>query len=157
MGTISKIIDETIREGLVPFLKEQGFKKKARTFYREFEERIEVVNVQSSRWNEGDEGRITINLGVYYPGTSEFLDTPKFKGLPKEYDCTVRTRIGLLLPVPCDLWWKIKGAVDSHIAVEQRDAVKEYGLPWFQRMSDMDVVKKLCCNQDSSACHICIL
>jgi len=117
MSDIAKKIDAIIKERLAPLLKNIGFKKKARNFYREFENRIELINVQSSKWNEGNEGQFTINVGVYYPEISEITDALPVKGMPKEYDCTVRERIGLLMPENKDKWWKIDSSSnDSEVS-----------------------------------------
>ena len=148
MSEIAKRIDTIIKEGLAPLLKNSGFKKKARNFYREFENRIEVINVQASQWNEGNEGQFTINVGVYYPDISEITDAPPVKGMPKEYDCTVRERIGLLTPENQDKWWKVDGSVnDQEIAENVAYKVKELCLPWLSEMSDLEKVKNYITNK----------
>lgn len=143
MSDIAKRIDTIIKEGLAPMLKKIGFKKKARNFYRDFESRIEVINVQASKWNEGSEGQFTVNAGVYYPDISEITGAPPVKGMPKEYDCTVRERIGLLTPENQDRWWKVDNSVNnSEIAESIANHVEKFCLPWLKEMSDLDSVKK---------------
>lgn len=142
MSDIANKIDAIIKEGLVPLLKNNGFKKKARNFYREFENRIEVINVQASKWNEGNEGQFTVNVGVYYPEISEITDAPPVKGMPKEYDCTVRERIGLLTPEKKDKWWEIDSSSnDSEVSENVANLVEEICFPWLDKMSDLDAVK----------------
>jgi hypothetical protein len=46
-------------------LKKEGFKKRTRTFYCKHENHIELINIQASKWNEGNGGRFTVNVGVY--------------------------------------------------------------------------------------------
>lgn len=143
MSEIAKRIDAIIKEGLAPFLKTNGFKKKARNFYREFENRTELINVQASQWNEGNEGKFTINVGVYYPNISEIIDAPSIKGMPKEYDCTVRERVGLLTPEKRDLWWKVDISVkDQELAGNVADSVEKFCLPWLTEMSDLERAKQ---------------
>jgi hypothetical protein len=141
MSDISKLIDETVRKGIAPLLKENRFKKKDGTFYKEYDDRTEVINVQASKWNEGEKGKVTINLGVYYPDIARISEAITFKGLPKEYDCTVRKRIGHLFPSRCDIWWDIESASIDKVAFEQREALTEYGLPWLDKMKNLDEVK----------------
>ena len=148
MSEIAQRIDTIIREGLAPLLKRNGFKKKARNFYREFENRIEVINVQAGKWNEGNEGQFTINVGVYYPDISKITDAVPVKGLPKEYDCTVRERIGLLTPENQDRWWKVDSSVnDSELAENVANQVDALCLPWLSEMSDLETVKKYITNK----------
>ena len=80
MSEIGKRIDSIVRERLAPLLKKNGFKKKARNFYQEFPDRVEVINVQASQWNEGNEGKFTINVGVYYPEISKIIEAPSCYG-----------------------------------------------------------------------------
>jgi hypothetical protein len=142
MSEISKRIDSIIRERLSPFLKNNGFKKKARNFYREYSDRVEVINVQASQWNEGSEGKFTINVGVYYPEIAKILEAPPVSGAPKEYDCTVRERIGLLAPEKKDQWWHIDGSVnDLEISEDIANQVENICLPWLSEMSDLVNVK----------------
>lgn len=142
MSDIAKRIDSIVQERLAPLLKKNGFKKKARNFYREYSDRVEVINVQASQWNEGNEGKFTINVGVYYPEISKILEAPPVKGALKEYDCTVRERIGLLTPENKDQWWQIDGSVnDLEISENVANQVEKICLPWFSKMSDLENVK----------------
>lgn len=142
MSEIAKRIDSIVRERLAPLLKKNGFKKKARNFYRECPDRIEVINVQASQWNECNEGKFTINVGVYYPEISKILEAPPVSGAPKEYDCTVRERIGLLTPENKDQWWHIDGTVnDLNLSEDVANQVEKICLPWLSEMSDLENVK----------------
>lgn len=142
MSEIAKRIDSIIREGLAPLLKKSGFKKKGRNFYREYPDRIEVINVQASQWNEGNEGKFTINVGVYYPEISKILEAPPVRAAPKEYDCTVRERIGHLTPENKDQWWHIDGSVNDLVISENvATQVEKICLPWLSEMSDLENVK----------------
>jgi len=142
MSNIANKIDAIIKESLAPLLKNNGFKKKARSFYREFDNRIELINVQASKWNQGSEGQFTVNVGVYYPEVSEITDALPVKGMPKEYDCTVRERIGLLTPGKKDKWWKIDSSSnDSTVSENVAKLVDELCFPWLEKMSDLDTVK----------------
>ena len=60
-----------------------------------------------SQSNTSEEGRITLNLGVYYPAIARLSGTPPTTSLPKEYDCTLRRRIGTLMERGEDYWWRV--------------------------------------------------
>ncbi|MBV1909430.1 MAG: DUF4304 domain-containing protein [Kangiellaceae bacterium] len=142
MSEISKIIDGIIKAELAPHLKQCGFKKKARNFYREHSDRTEMINIQASQWNEGLEGKFTVNVGVYYPEISKLIDAPPVKGLPKEYDCTIRERIGLIAEENRDTWWNVNPDTDQDVvANDLASKVKLVCLPWLELMSELDNVK----------------
>jgi Domain of unknown function (DUF4304) len=142
MSDIGKRIDAIIKEGLAPLLKKEGFRRKARNFYREYQDRIEVINVQAGKWNEGVEGQFTINAGVYYPEIAEITEAIPIKGMPKEYDCTIRERIGLLTPEKKDEWWKIDSSTnDSEVSERVAKQVEVLCLPWIAQMSTLNDVK----------------
>jgi len=142
MSEISKKIDEIVKVGLAPLLKSHGFKKKARNFYRECEDRIELINVQASQFNAGTEGQFTVNVGVYITAISEITDAPPVKGMPKEYDCTVRERIGLLSSENKDTWWSVDSNVDiKNIGTDLASSVEALCLPWLARMENLENLK----------------
>lgn len=142
MSDISKRIDAIISANLAPLLKEHGFRKKARNFYRQHEDRIELINVQASQSNEGAEGRFTVNVGVFYPAICAITGAPTVQGMPKEPDCTVRERIGLISADRKDTWWSITGkSDDGQIAKDLVKKVEILCLPWLESMSNLDEVK----------------
>ena len=142
MSEISKKIDEIIKIGIAPLLKGHGFKKKARNFYRSFDDRVDIINVQASRYNEGTKGEFTINLGVYFPAIAEITEAIPVKGIPKEYNCTVRKRIGGVLDDRQDIWWSVDTATNlEEVAFELATKVENFCLPWLEEMSTIDNVK----------------
>jgi hypothetical protein len=142
MSEISKIIDEIIKAELAPLLKQFGFKKKARNFYREHSDRTDVINIQSSQWNAGLEGKFTVNVGVHFPAISELTDAPPVKGLPKEYDCTIRERIGLITEENRDTWWEVNPETDQDVVANDLALkVNSICLPWLELMSELNNVK----------------
>src|SRR5215217_1628112 len=110
MSEIAKLIDDTIRGGLAPVLKQDGYRKSGRTFHAVRPESVLVVNVQASTGNVGSVGRFTINLGLYLPAVETVLNgTGAMAALPKEYECTVRTRLKHNGIGGTDQWWEISG------------------------------------------------
>src|SRR4051812_4483671 len=115
MSESQKLVDEILKNGLTPHLKALGYKKVGRTFYQQDDELIRVVNVQLSRGNTTHDAKFTINLGVFFPLVREAFDKTPLDDLPKEYDCTLRERIGMLMPQDNDHWWEV--TPNSNIAV----------------------------------------
>lgn len=142
MSEISKRIDEIVKVRLAPLLKAHGFKKKARNFYRECEDRVELINVQASQFNAGAEGQFTVNVGVYFPAISEITDAPPVKGIPKEYDCTARERIGFLSSENKDTWWSVDNNVDlNKIGNDLASSVETLCLPWLAKVESLENLK----------------
>lgn len=133
---IAKRIDEAIKLGIAPLLKEHGFSKRGRNFHKRFDEGIQVVNIQADKWNEGGIGRFTINLGVYFRAIALITERWPVDGMPKEYECTIRNRLGLLMPTRDDKWWSLgDGIKDEWVASDAADALAEFGLSWLQSAS----------------------
>lgn len=130
----NKLVDEIIKRSLHPILKSAGYKKKGRTFYLEEDDVTRVVNVQSSQGNTAESAKFTVNLGLYFPAVREqSLDEP-LTDLPKEYECTLRERIGMLLPRQDDWWWTVRPSSDlDMVANAVSNAWTGYGQPWIDR------------------------
>jgi len=131
MSDISNVIEDVVKAGIAPILKNAGFKKSARNFHLVQPESIAVINVQASQWNAGNEGQFTLNVGRYYPSIDEQIRGEMLSRLPKEYQCTIRRRIGSLMPSRKDNWWPVATEKDNdRIVTETCDAVSNYALPW---------------------------
>jgi hypothetical protein len=113
---------------------------------------VQVVNVQSSRWSAAGEVQFTINVGVFFPEVHTLMDLgygPGPRG-PKESECTLRERIGMLMPGGEDRWWTVRpgswlraldGNSPERIAEELRDASATFAKPWLDRLSDLRVAR----------------
>jgi len=129
---IGKKIDEVTSGELAARLKEHGFRKKARTFHRRTDESTCIVNVQASVSNAGSAGSFTLNLGVYFPGIEEPLTGGAPCDPPREYDCTLRPRLGgLMADSKGDRWWSINAGTElAALSREVAEAWRVYGRPW---------------------------
>lgn len=142
MSEIGKAIDAVIRGGLAPLMKREGFKKSGRNFLKVDAESVGVLNVQASMYNLGATGKFTINLGRYFPSVARAAGEPELKGLPREYNCQIRLRIGHLLPENLDHWWTVGPETNiERLALDVARVVENVGLPWLRRMRDLDSLK----------------
>ncbi len=133
-----ELVDEIIKRSLHPLLKSAGYRKKGRTFYHESDEVIRVVNVQSSQGNTAQSSKFTINLGLYFPAVRPMSLQGPLTGLPKEYQCTLRQRIGMLMSRQDDWWWTVRPSSDlDMVANAIRNAWTGYGQPWIDRCSTL--------------------
>ena len=161
MSEIGNRIDAYVRLALAQELKREGYRRSGRTFHSVGVDATRVVNMQASQGDAGDDGRLTLNLGVYLPAIAELLrggrsipvrlapivvdahgnaqlTGERRTSLPKEYQCTTRTCIGLLLPILGDRWWEIDRGTDIAALSEELAATwTSYGKPWLARFSDL--------------------
>jgi len=114
-------------------LKKSGFKKVGMTWLKEAPW-TQVINMQMGKWNTQEEGTFTINLGLHIPELHAAIEAYPVSGSVKEYDCDVRQRIGLLMPVRQDFWWEVKSTSDVRsIADEVSQALLKHGIPWLDQ------------------------
>ena len=149
MSEIAKLIDDVIRLDLAKRLKADGYRKSGRTFYLADDSRTAVVNVQGSKSNLGDEGTFTVNLGVYFPDVAQITNAIPFTGrFPREYNCTIRKRVGKLMSDGNDFWWSVNSdrGVDP-LAKDVGDAWSEHGKLWIDRISDLEAAHAELLNQ----------
>ena len=155
MNHSSDLIDELVREHVKPDLKELGFKCKASTFFRQNGELTEVIAPQKSKWNEAQEAKFTVNLGVYWPSVQETLDRACKSFPPKEYECTLRQRLGPLFDQNRDFWWTVTPQSDvAKIGMEVAEKIKVFALPWLYSASSLDEVVKIAHTNEAAVFHV---
>ncbi|PKN92411.1 MAG: hypothetical protein CVU44_14840 [Chloroflexi bacterium HGW-Chloroflexi-6] len=150
MCEISNNVDELIKLGFAPLLKTYRFRKSGRTFYRQVDEIWQVLNVQSSQSNFGLIEKFTINLGIYHPIIAQLAGKSFSTGYPKEYECTIRKRIGHLMQSQGDYWWEIDPSTNLEVLAKQvNSTVEEFGLPWLETHCDLRVIANTLSEQPS--------
>ena len=139
MSEISKKIDDIINLDLKALMKAKGFKKKARNFYKELDGGVFLlVNVQGSMYNDNQDARYTVNLGVFFPEIYELVGFGNVAKVPSVPDCSISKRIGHLKPEKTDYWWQLTPASNlQQLATNLSASVEQYGLPWLQRNSSI--------------------
>jgi hypothetical protein len=139
--TPSKLIDEVLRLGPAPLLKQAGFKKLARRFFRTDSTSTAHLDFQASQWNVSARARFTINLGRYFPSVAEANGQPIVEDSAKQRLLSAGTRIGHLLPDPQDHWWSIEPDTDlNSLATELVAIIEKYALPYLERISTLEGV-----------------
>jgi hypothetical protein len=58
------IVAQVVKTGIVPLLKERGFRKKGLTFHRSRGDTEQLINIQLSHGNFASEGRFYVNVGL---------------------------------------------------------------------------------------------
>jgi hypothetical protein len=149
-STTGQTINTILRLGLDPALRQAGYKRRAHTFRQARPDGVwRVINVQGNRWNEGNQGRFTLNLGIHFPQVRAIIGDPPLTMPPKEWDCELRARIGRLTPDRRDKWWQFDQRSDLQAIAD--DVVKQwqtYGQPWLDRYSDLRTARDELAPQD---------
>ena len=131
-------------------LKEWGFRKRGRTFNRTNEDGLtEVINFQMGSFDPPGTyqisgfhinlyGKFTVNVGVFIPEVGAYLLSGKQKDFFQEYDCCIRSRIGLLGPEQKDLWWEVIS--EELLALDLRQRIERNVLPFFSKFNSRDAI-----------------
>lgn len=144
MSHPSELIDELIKIHLKPYLRERNFRNKSSTFFRQNNDLIEVISPQKDKYNNESKGSFTINLGVYWPKAQEILGRICATFPPKEYDCTLRERLGTLFSAGQNFWWNIVPDSDiQRVGAEVVEKIHNYAMPWFVRATSADEAPRI--------------
>jgi len=125
-------------------LKLHGFSKNGKTFYLLKHGNYGMINFQKSQNSTKDVTVFTINVGV----TSSVLKKIHYPyGLDKKPnigECHWQQRIGFLMPIAMDYWWKIDNSESiDNLAVEIINILRDSALPEIEkRMSDESLMNE---------------
>jgi hypothetical protein len=119
---------QLLKRDFIPLLREDGFKGSGTTFRRSTGERIDVINVQGSRYG----GRCCVNLAAHFTflpteGSGRAIDPKKITA----HECVFRDR--LHESTESDHWWPY-GESDLEAEASLVDLVDMYkrrGTPFF--------------------------
>lgn len=130
MSDISDSIDTVIKQGLAGLMKANGFARSGRNWHKAEGANWLIVNVQAGSGNLGADGKFTLNLGVYHDAIERLMGSAPPAGRPKEYEATVRRRLGSLVHGH-DHWWQIDAQSDLvAIGTDVAGKMQSHGLPW---------------------------
>ena len=133
-------------EKITDYLKENDFKKLGFHFFKSNGSIGYCVNIQNDKWNDANQIRFTLNVGIYTEAfwleCEDFKNTGMIPTFPKEYDCAIRYRIGDLLTVKEDKWYCITSGTDVvKLWSDIEHDLTEYIMPFFIRYNtESDVI-----------------
>jgi len=115
-------LKDIIKTNIAPAMKEAGFKKKGNWFNRQRQEKTDLLNVMSKRWNTKYDVDFTLELYVMPNDKKPIYD----KEIASE-------RIGHL-KTEKDNWYNLTPNVDSEkLGQEIEQDISQYVLPFFNR------------------------
>ena len=117
-------------------LRPLGYRKASGTFQRSLEEVVHMVEVQGSRSNVAGNAEFTVNVGVFVPALV-YADVREFTK-PSVPTAHWRMRLGELVPLGKDLWWRVSSLVEADAAAaEICELVERKALPALARIHDL--------------------
>lgn len=130
MSEISETIAAVIDLGFSPLLKNAGFRKNDRHFYQSESNVIQVVTIQSNRWNTAESGSFRVNFGIHFSEVAKALrGIDRMPKIPKEHYCILRG----MFSVP-DLWWTVDRNSDVKAVGEKLDLYwRDVVWPWLEK------------------------
>jgi len=138
-----KILIQTIlQRHLTPFLKEKGFRKKGRHFWRIEGDIIDLIDLQSSQFNDAWQSKFTINLGVGWQSIQQVISGPCALELPPKA-CIFQHRLTPDMQKKADHWWYVRSDTDAgRLARELLSMLESKGFAWMESRRDREIVRK---------------
>jgi len=141
---------DEVQTSVRPFLKELGFRARARAFNRITSDGItQVIEFQLARFDppgthyvgfrQNLYGKFTVNVGVYVPELATFAPPAAGKQpFVHEYDCWIRERLGNLGPEHVDIWWDLESPHEQAAEVFHR--IERYAFPFLAQFETRDAI-----------------
>ncbi len=140
----TKLIDAFVRDHLSPYLKELGFRKSARRFWRDQGELVEVISVWKDSYNDAWEGGFAIELGVYWKKYQEELGGHYAAETMPPAHCLLEHRLTKDMEKINDYWWKFKPNVDlGALTNEVISDLENQGFPWLKSRHGPKYIREL--------------
>lgn len=128
-------------------LKELGYRKLGRHFFLQAAESSLHIRFKASQFNIPEKTSFTINLWSYSPEVAKHSGDTVVLDPAKQRFGHAGSRIGHLLPIQADFWWAISSVEDTEaIANEVNVALREFGLPYLEKVSTLQGIAELSTN-----------
>jgi len=138
------LIDALVRDYLTPYLKGLGFRKKARRFWRDQGEIVEVVTVWKYEHNDAWQGGFAIELGAYWKKYQNELGGHFAAETMPPLHCLLEHRLTKEMDKINDHWWKFKPNVDLRaLAGEVIANLECQGFLWLKSRHDPRYIREL--------------
>jgi hypothetical protein len=141
---LKKHFDLICKGTIIPFFKENGFKRKSLHFSKQTNDIIQCFNVQKSQWNSyNDSVTFTFNFGFYNSEiTSIVADKEVQNDFPKTYDCFIQNRLGTFSHNR-DHWYSIARNIDPNKTAEQiKSDLEKFLKPIFESYTTLETLKQ---------------
>jgi len=136
----TQIVDE-IEAAVYEYVKQYGFRKFGRTLHRFVSGDIsQVIHFQTGMPTNINSGSFCVNLGIRIPECSErtFLPKTEKKKYYHEYECTIRSRLGIVSDKQ-ETWYDLHKKTDKIInsIIEE---IAQYVLPAYEVLNSREAI-----------------
>jgi hypothetical protein len=140
---------DEIQANVRPFLKELGFRARARAFNRLTSDGLtQVIEFQMGRFDppgtyyneirKNVYGEFTVNIGVFVPELHEYSFPRKRLPFIHEYDCRIRARLGSIGPERQDIWWELREV--PHQSADIFHRIERDALPFLAKFETRETI-----------------
>lgn len=145
----AKAVDE-IQRSFRPYLSDNGFRVRGRTFNRNTEDGLtQVINVMMGPSDPPGttyvpglkmnyHGLFTVNLGVYVPEVARIQCGSETRSWVQDSRCCIRLDLLEASGVTTGSWWRAE--YDDAIVDDVTTCLHQYGLPFLDRFSSRDKI-----------------
>jgi len=142
----------TVSRHLSLVLGERRFRRNGRRWIRAGAGISYIVEIQSSRWNVGNRGSFTLNLGVFVPLACEAAWGENPKAAMRSVDSVIDIRLGEVMPegrlaarTPRgkgrDYWWHYEATSDFDLlGRDVTESVINYGLSFLDQLDSLAAI-----------------
>lgn len=139
--TMEEVLEHVIARTITPTLKEAGFKKSGRNFYRSMGDVGWCFQLETSRANTENEVHFTFDVGIFVPEAAILLTgiaVPKF---PKAYDCLLKKRVSELRGLQGEHWYELTLESDERmLEATLKEHIQKNVLPFFEAYPSVESV-----------------
>jgi hypothetical protein len=137
------LIKVLLQNHLAPFLKEKGFRKKARHFWRVQGNVMDVIDLQSSQFNDAWKSKFTINLGVCWIPIQRIIGGVFAVESPPPKVCIFSHRLTPDMEKQTDHWWHVYSTTDiAHLAKDIFELLEHTGFAWMESKRNPNMVRE---------------
>jgi hypothetical protein len=138
-ASVKDHVTEMVRDVLGPYMKDAGFRRRGRLFWRDGNDVCHVVTVVMSPWGTRNQSSFKVELGVFWHQVEMILhDNPIEKMPPQLVSCTFQIDLGWTVAQPPKLSWEVTLATDLEaLGREVWEQLRDYGFRWLEYRSDL--------------------
>jgi len=132
-------INFVITKKLKPLLQERGFKRKGSVFFNDFENGLEMLEVEKDRFNSKERAGFSLNFGIYIPRVNQIVGMLEQPPIPDLLACISFEFIERLTGKKNQLWTVTSNTDVEDLSDSVQSHVFDFILPWFKSRRDLRV------------------
>lgn len=138
--TVKDHVTEMARNILGPELKQLGFRRSGRKFWRDSLTTCQIIDIYMGRWGTSVRGQFGVMLSVFWHEVEALLHNPAVGKMPAGlHSCTFNADLEWLTGNQRPKRWDVELPCDmSAIGREVLGGIMELGIPWLEHRSRLE-------------------